>query len=668
MKHFLFTLLLAVTTLGMVAQEAETATEIKLSTDKVKINGKLYLIHIVRQGQTLYSISKAYNVSQIEIAMENPDIYLGLQVDQALKIPLKSDEIISGDEDEDYIYHIVKRKENLTSLTRKYDVSLSEIYAANPGLDKHIRVNQVIMIPKKRLSTIGKAKDETGRFIYHEVKPREGFYSLKRQYGVSEEVVRKLNPEQTADGLKLGSILKIPKDINDTITTTKPISFEVDIIETPEEYHPAVSVICDTFQYNRWRDIFNVAILLPFTEPEKGIVDTTETAVELTPLEIQKKQEEAKKISHHTANFLDFYQGALIAIDSLKTMGISINLTTYDTGKSSKKTKELLLEDGVENANLIIGPAYPECLKLVAEFALENRIPIVSPLSSNNFMLHRNPYLFQINPSFLTQLEEFTSTIDLCNGDNIVLIHEDDSTNASMVNSYKKMVNSRIDECPSSHLIHFKEVKYKAGSATPKIQELIGQSLSLDRKNIILVPSNNEAFVSDLFGNLHTLLTVYKYPISVYGLPRWQRFRNIQVDYFYELNLHLFTPFYVDYKRREVKTFIAKYRDSFRAEPSQFAFQGYDVMFYFLSAMQSYGIDFQFCIHNHKRPLLQSDYTFKQENSLHGYENRLVNIIRYTPDFDIVIENTEMEPKKQFENIRYLNEQPTDRKEAVFIR
>ena len=103
MKHILFTILLAITTVGVIAQEAETATEIKLSTDKVKINGKLYLIHIVRQGQTLFSISKAYSVSQIEIAMENPDIYLGLQVDQALKIPIKSEEIVSGDEDEDYI-------------------------------------------------------------------------------------------------------------------------------------------------------------------------------------------------------------------------------------------------------------------------------------------------------------------------------------------------------------------------------------------------------------------------------------------------------------------------------------------------------------------------------------------------------------------------------------
>lgn len=665
MKHIIFAILLATTSVGLIAQETETTTEIKLSTDKVKINGKLYLIHIVRQGQTLYSISKAYNVSQIEIAMENPDIYLGLQVDQALKILIKSEEINSGDEDDDYIYHIVKRRETLTSLTRKYDVTLSEIYAANPGLEKDIKVRQVVLIPKKRLSTIGKTKDDEDRFIYHEVKPREGFYSLERQYGISEEIIRRFNLQQTEDGLKLGSIIKIPRSVTDTIAITSQV--DIPIVEKVEEYVPSVSVVCDTFQYNKWQDIFNVAMLMPFTQPEKSIVDTTEADSELTDLQMLQKKKE-KEISQHSANFLDFYQGALIAIDSLKSMGISINLSTYDTENTPDKAKMLILEKKIEKANLIIGPAYLDCLNPVAEYALENRIPIVSPLSSNSFMLNRNPYLFQVNPSFLTQLEELTNMIDLCNGDNIVLIHEDDSTDASMVASYKEMINNRIDACASSHLIHFKEVKYKAGGSTPVIQELIGQSLALDRRNLILVPSNSEAFVSDLFGNLHSLSTVYKYPISIYGLPRWQRFKNIQVDYFYELNVHLFTPFYVDYKRSEVKAFVAKYRDSFRGEPSQFAFQGYDVMFYFLTAMKSYGIDFQFCLNSHKCSLLQSNYKFIQSTSLNGYENHRINIIRYTQNFDIIIENTDVEPNQQFDNIRYINEQPLNRKEAVNFR
>jgi LysM repeat protein len=670
MKNFILVFLLLFASSMIFAQDAETTTSVKLSTDKVKIEGKHYYIHIVRQDETLYSISKAYNLSQIEVAMENPDIYLGLQVNQALKIPIKGQQFDEGNEDEDYVYHVVRRRETLTSLTRKYDVQINEILAANPGIDEDIKVNQVILIPKKRLSQIGvTGKDDFDKFFYHEVKPREGFFSLKRQYGVSEEVVRKYNQELVADGLKLGTVLRIPKNLNDTTLIPKPIA----IHKPAETVHPlteekkTVSVICDTFQYNRYRDVYNVVVLLPFTQlTDVQSIDSTQISNDQVSNGHSQSQDN-QRISNQTASFLDFYQGVLLALDSLKEIGISINLSVFDTEKNADKARALTNEKDLQEAHLIIGPAFPECLQPIAEFALEQRIPIVSPLSPNNFLLDRNPYLFQVNPSFLTQLEEFTSYIDLCSGQNIVLIHEADSTNMSMVNGFKKMISSSINNCPSSNLIHFKEVYYSPGSPAPQVQERISHSLNHDRENLILVPSNNEAFVSDLLGNLHTLSTIYKYPISTYGFPRWQRFRNVQIDYYYQLQLHLFTPFYVNYSNGKVKSFITKYRDAFRVEPSQFAFQGYDVTVFFLSAMKEYGRDFQFCLPNHSNNLLQSKYNFRQVNSLSGFENRSVYIINYTKDYDIV-EAKKIKRKQVVIPAEYIDESLQGRKEAVIIR
>ncbi|MDD3569187.1 MAG: ABC transporter substrate-binding protein [Bacteroidales bacterium] len=671
MRNLILFILLALATSTVMAQEAETTTKVKISTDKVRIDGKQYYIHIVSQGETLFSISKAYEVSQIEIAMENPDIYMGLQVDQALKIPVKGQEVMPGDEDENYIYHVVRRRETLMSLTRKYDVKLHEIYAANPGLEEDINVNQVVLIPKKRISTIGKTEiDDSDRFIYHEVKPREGFFSLRRQYGVSEEIIRKFNPEITEDGLKLGTILRIPKDPTDTAYIPKK-SYETtvevvdDIVEYEEPAATLPTVICDTFQYNRWRDVYNVALLLPFTQQVESQPEDTLNGELDNQFQPASRSKGSERISPQTANFLDFYQGALIALDSLKDLGMSINLYVYDTKRSAERARQLTHEKGMQDAHLIIGPAYTECLQPIAEFALEQRIPIVSPLSRNNYLLERNPYIFQANPSFMTQLQEFINIIDFCSGQNIVLVHEADSTNRVMVESFKDMITQRIGSCPSSRLIHFKEVSYRPGSPAPEVQERISHSLALDRENLILVPTNNEAFVSDLLGNLHALSTIYKYPISTYGFPSWQRFRNIQVDYFYQLQLHLFTPFFVNYSDPHVKSFITKYRDAFRAEPTQYAYQGYDVMLYFLTAMKNYGIDFQFCISNHKQNLLQSKFSFNQQNSLTGFENSAVHMIHYTRNYEIVSADETNKKLQVISPIRYVNEPETDRKEAV---
>jgi hypothetical protein len=124
--------------------------------------------------------------------------------------------------------------------------------------------------------------------------------------------------------------------------------------------------------------------------------------------------------------------------------------------------------------------------------------------------------------------------------------------------------------------------------------------------------------------------------MTVYGFPKWQKLRNIPSDYFYKLNIHLFTSFFVDYNRLPVIHFIEKYREFYRSEPSQFAFQGYDVGLYFISALRQYGRGLSACLPHHSADLLQSTYRFARGNETDGYENRAVFLINYTPTFEIV--------------------------------
>lgn len=676
MRRFVFILLALFLASSLISKGQDSTPTVKISTDKVKIDGNYYYIHIVRKGETLYSISRAYNVSQMEIAMENPDIYLGLQPDQALKIPIKGqapDDVEKDEKDDNFIYHVVRRKETLFGLSQKYEISIEDIIAANPEAEEGLKVNQVVLIPKKRVKTLGDdSPKKSDRFIYHEVQPKEGFYSISRQYDVSEDIIKKFNADLVKDGIKLGTVLKIPRNPKDTVPAPEPLADDEKTQEILANEEVSPSVECDTFEYNRWRDVYNVALVLPFTHEITTISEESVTDFEFDEEEDKNSENSSSdeendelRITSQTANFLDFYQGVLIALDSIKNQGTSVNLTVYNTGKNAEIANDLTLESELKEANLIIGPAYPECLKPIANFALENRIPMVSPLSPNNFMLDNNPYLFQINPSFQTQLKRFTQSINFCEGQNIVLIHENDSTNVGMINNMKDMINQRFSYCETPDLIHFKEVTYKAGSSAPEVQERISHSLSLDKENMIIVPSNNEAFVSDLLGNLHTLSTIYKYPISVYGFPRWQKFRNVQIEYYYQLQLHLFTPFYVDYHDENVKSFITKYRDAFRSEPSQYSFQGFDVMLYFLTAMRNYGLDFQFCIENHSINLLQSDYIFNRLNGLSGFENQSVYMLRYNKDFEISKKSCEKVSIPRISPKSHYNEPGSNKKEAI---
>lgn len=633
------TLLLMVFTLLLSAQEDGGNVAIKLSADKVKIEGKYYYIHIVQKGETLYSISKAYNVNQIEIASENPDIYLGLKEDQAIKIPVKPIHSTEAEKDEDYIYHVVKRKNTLFSLARKYNVTLEEIISINPEVEQGLKINQVVLIPKK--SKQSPEIQHSDRYIYHEVKPREGFYSISKRYGVTESTIRRFNEDLVADGIKLGTVLKLPKDPNDTLLFEgqRPITIvgPTDTLQSTQVFVP--HVVCDTFQYNRWRDVFNISLLLPFTQETESERDdlNEEDAMESNRVVEQKAD---KRVRPPTANFLDFYQGFLMAVDSLKKEGLSINLNVFNTQKSTQEVQELIASGALDNSHLIIGPAYPQCLAPVSAFSAENRIPMVSPLSSDSYLLSQNPYLFQVNPSFNTQMEEFAKQLNLCDGANIVVVHEQDSTYNAMYNMFKTYLDNRIERCAGVIPVHYKEVSYRAGSPVAEIQERLSHSFTLDRNNMVFVPCNNEAFVSDVLGNLNALSTVYKFPIEVYGFPRWLRFRNIQIDYFYQMGIQLFTPFYTDYANPHVKSFVANYRHTFRAEPNQYAFQGYDVALYFLTAMKKYGMDFMYCIHNLESDLLQTQFNFVNKSIGSGYENNAIQILDYKKSFDIEIKQT----------------------------
>lgn len=619
---------------GLLAQQQQQVILVKKSTDKVKIEGKTYYIHIVQKGESLYSISKAYGVSQIEIATENPDIYLGLQVEQALKIPAK--DLPSQVVDTLHIHHLVKKGETLFGLSKRYQVSIDDIVKANPDVESGLVLSQVLLIPRDKLSTADQqTKRDSGEYIYHQVRPKEGLYSISKHYNVSIQDIENLNKDLLVNGLKLGTTLKIPRQSTVIISTQQTFNDKTQPSIVKEEDKTIKAVRCDTFNYSKSKRVFNVALLLPIL-PENQVVDSDDQIDPVTGEKIVEKAVDKDKISAKSSNYLDFYEGFLFAVDSLKKEGLSLNLSVLNTKNSVSDINSLMNDKAIKQADLIIGPVYPELMKPMANFCRENRINIVSPLSPNNSLLKDNPYYFQANPSYSAQVDEFASKVDFSPKQNLMIVFEDDSSSLDMVNTYKAGVAKRISQYSNSDAIHFKEIVYVPGGDSKVIKEKLNQSLSDEKENVILVPSDNEAFVSDFLSHLFALTTYYNYKVKVYGFPKWQRFKNIPIqDYYYKLNLHLFTPFYVDYTRNNVKRFVDKYRRYYRSEPSQYSFQGYDIGLYFLKAIKTYGVDFKFCLKNLDVDLLQSKYRFEQDRSRDGFENKSVYLIHYTPDYDI---------------------------------
>jgi LysM repeat protein len=627
--------LFIISTVSILAQFEPV--EVVRSDDKVVIEKKVYYIHIVKQGQTLYSISRAYNVPQKDILLENPNIYIGLQTGQALKIPFVAEsrkEDVAQDADGDFILHTIEPGQTLFFLSRAYDVEMDEIIRLNPGAEEGLKISQVVKIPARPVYVSREGfPAEDDDFIYHRVEQGETLYSLSRKYDIPVKALT-LSNEKLIWGLRYGEYLKIPKYYDQEggqITGEQPVA----ALAPPEpdaagiyDLEAVIDAECLEFNYHDFGRPFNVALMLPlFIEKNypveiAGITDP-EQARKLHPDHVW----EMDKIYHETLPFLEFYEGALMAVDSLVKAGLSVTLNVYDTERNPGKVREIIQSAGFRNTDLIIGPVYPENMKIVADWAQRNRVNIVSPLTSRSEFLAGNPYLFQVTPSTSVELAQASAFISNFPSSNFILVHKNDPYERNLVDAFKGNIFRHFSYSSDFDNLVFKEVLLTG----PTVR--IDQSLVEGGKNIVIIPSTDQAFVSDVIMRLNILSR--KFDITIFGLNDWQRFANLEVEYLHNMELHFASPFFIDYERENVKAFLRSFRNIYKTEPSHYGFQGYDIMFYFLQALKKFGPDFHQCLPMIRTDLLQADFLFRKSDYRDGFENNGVSIVKYDKDMSI---------------------------------
>lgn len=651
-RNILLTIAAVFISLQMHAQHDSLTYE--RSDSKVIIGGKMYYVHLVKEGESLDYLCDLYNVSQKEIIQENPEVFLGISVGQALKIPLKKssdrkDAKSSKKFSAQYFYHRVKGGQTFFYMEQRYGVDKETLIEHNPELAEGLKAGQTIRIPKlkeeraeeedlRRGGVVKTEKDtlpykSDEEYIYHKVVPKETIFSLLRKYELTEEELLDENPF-LKDGLKIDQVLKIPVAHEDTLSQVM-LSFGDTIersrlykIDRTTSYKPLIR-FCDS-SFNTRKE-YQVALMLPLFLEENNkeyYIDSTEFDDEGERI-YERIYYSPTYIYPKSDSYIEFYEGILLAVDSLKSMGMSITLHVFDTQTDSLTISEMLQDPSMRYMDMIIGPVYRNNLKKVVPFAKEHSIPIVSPFSSSEDLLAETPNLFQVFPSYPAQVEEYTKLVSGSYRHNIILVHNGDSLQYPNVDLVKERLFEHIRKDTLLFHVQFKEVAFQDSLST------LEQALSLDKKNIVLVPTNNEVFVTDVLTNMNTLLSL-GYDVKVFGMHRWYRFRNIDPEYYYNLNICLSTPFYVDYSDQNVQNFVLKFREVYRTEPDQYGFHGFDVGYYFLSAIASYSSRVYNCIHDYKLDLLQADFSFVQWSKETGFENNATVNIEYRENYEIV--------------------------------
>ena len=120
----------------------------------------------------------------------------------------------------------------------------------------------------------------------------------------------------------------------------------------------------------------------------------------------------------------------------------------------------------------------------------------------------------------------------------------------------------------------------------------------------------------------------------LYAPSKIRSFETIEVEHFHKTSMRVSLTYFINYEDQAVKDFLLKYRAIYNTEPSQFAFQGYDIASYFINLCYKYGKDWTQMLEKSNRAMLQSSFRFSKQGT-GGYINTGIRRIAYGPNWTI---------------------------------
>jgi LysM repeat protein len=621
---------------------------VEKSKDKVVISGKPYYIHIVKKGETIYSISKAYDITPQDLTNDNPFAESGLKVGQSLRIPIvdniqkpknrrESPQLISKDESK-FIYHKLIPGETVFSLSKKFGVSEEEIVQSNPGIEiNKMPVGFEIAIPRRQFMNYDQKLEVPEKNIFeHKVVKGETLYSIADKYGIT---VRELRRENR--GLlfpKVDDFIRIPMaKVTEATIPEKPKTDSVTVVKE-EPVVPQVEVPAEITPVNNLSGTFNVALLLPLYFNENSIrseIDSSHIVKGKPVYKIINRPDEW--IYPGSFGFLELYEGVLLASDTLRSLGLNVNLHVYDIGSDTMVVTRLLESGALKDMDLIIGPVYSNNLSLVALYANKYNIPVVSPVPlQSNAPLINNPYLFMVNPSLEVVQETIAKRLGNFWDDNFIFIHSDSAHLNPDIDSFKNNIFRELTKKIPYEEIKFKEfIFYSRSTFDGDSINRLEHALSDHVKNFIIIASEDTPVMSESIQDLVTLSK--KFDIRLMGYPAMRGLPNLDPIYYFNLGIELYSPYWIDYNLPDVKKFNASFRQKFLTEPleNSFAWEGYDITYYFLSGLALHGKKFITDPGMHNPDLLKTSYLFRRKTDGSGFENQKLFLIKYTNDMEI---------------------------------
>ena len=598
--NIVLALMLAFVSASATYGQEYISTPVTVSKEKVRVNGKVCYSHIVREKQTLFSIAKAYDVTVDDIYSFNPSLKeTGLKKNAIILIP--SAEALSAAQPAE--------KPSATGQDAGTETKQTAEPQNEPKTEVEQKVAEDVQLIQptqemKEKPAVQSRKTSARKQKTHIVKWYEDLDVIAEKYGVTVEAIMMVN-NLTGRKLTKRQKLIIPEP-GETVAPDL-ISPEPgrDMTKDEEKAVTALEEPADT-----------TVTEIPDIDPDWLFAPKDE--VNVTRILPMKASTESV-----SRNNMDFYSGVLLAVKDLADAGISTQLNVYD---SSDETHPIVSED-IDESDLIIGPVSSTDLRMLLESDTDPRM-VISPLDSRaEELAYRHSNFIQVPTPQMSQYKDIMNWIreDSMPGDTLIMIKE---KTARQTDGVKQMI-----QAADSSGLTFIPFSYSILEGRD-ITEPLTSLMTATGVNRVVIASESEAFVNDVVRNLSILL-YNKLNVVLYAPARIRNFETIEVENLHKTAAHISHGYLIDYDSQQVKNFLLKYRALYNTEPTQYAFQGYDIATYFIGMCGRYGSHWSRKIDDGQTQMLQSTFMFvPAENG--GYINQGIRRLVYGDDWSVI--------------------------------
>ena len=666
MRRILFVVMLFV--LGTAVAQGS----IRISNQTQRINNKEYYVHIVEQGQTLFSIARAYGLKYYDAVIKT-DIHL-MKVGDTVWLPkneysvaavtAKAGSVAAPASRVHYIK--VEPGQTLYGISKEYGVTVEKIMEANPELrGQQLQAGQMLKIPPKENIDAEKKAAEEKRMAEEKAAEEKRLAEQKaadeKRIAEEKRLAEQKAAEQKAAEEKRLADEKAAKEkaAEEKRLAEQKAAEEKRLAEQKdaEEQNNAEQVRTDSagtmpamrriiknpYPFDEVPSAFptqqapyyNFSTQSTFSYQVRERQDKNKIFVSVVmPLNLSKIDEistskfdieQRGKKDYKVFEFIQFYEGILIALEQLQNRGVNVVLNVVDLSSDKEEdVVEAFNKYQLANSDFIVALLVKKPFEKLAQLANQHQVFVINPFSSRSEVVENNPYVVKCMPSVEGTVKGVLDMVSRRNkGSHLYLIHSNNKSTATDEKLYREEFQRQLDAR--------KDIKYTLFDWSANGKLVTALKSTKDNVIVALYDQNrnkNMVFVSTLLNRLSSMNSNVP---TLYSINNYiEEYPDIDYSQLQHLNYTMVTLGHLNYDNSKHKDFIDTYKNKFLTEPNTlYAGLAHDIVIYFCSALWQKGAEFWRNPQNFAAPVeMLFPFSFKQRSATGGYENQSPDIYR----------------------------------------